>query len=147
MNTTPPMTIDADSVYIEVFYLTTDKHHKRYKEANDIRNHAQCGDINNNTWKLYDRVCEGIFCLKQLPGECSVGLILSHIYSKFQKNTGGTIELRAGTCTYPRRAAIGDIIAIDGMAYFIDLASTFTFVGSVEDLSSPSEIRGGYPDA
>ena len=131
------MTIDADSVYTEVFYLTTDKDHKRYKRATEIRNHAQCGDINNSTWELYDHICEGVFCLKQLPGECSVGLILSHIYSKFQMYSGGTIKFQAGVCTYPRRATVGDMIAIDNMAYFIDVASTFTFVGSVEDLSSP----------
>lgn len=135
----PPMTVNDDTVYVEVFYITTDASHDRFRKAEKIKSHAQCGEINAENWSLYDRVCEDVFSLENLPGECSIGVLLSHIYSKLQLRKDDELYFCSSDSQNPRKSDIGDIIAVDGYAYFIDVASTFTYVGKVEDLCTAAK--------
>ena len=140
MAANPPLTVNDDSVYIEIFYLMPDVSHDQYQLAQKINNEALCGEIDSSNWSLYTLICEGVFSLDKLPGECSIGVLLSHIYSKLQLQVDEDLHFSSDGCVNPRKADIGDIIAINGHAYFIDVASTFTYIGEVEDLnSSPSQ--------
>jgi|AntDeeMinimDraft_5_1070356.scaffolds.fasta_scaffold12339_2 hypothetical protein len=138
MNSSKPssFSFDGDSAEVEVYYTTYDTDHEGFELAREIRYAPATHNIGPEDWIAYDFGFGGTVDLSDLPGECSIGVLLSYLYARLQ---GGRSDDELGyDGTEHRSVSIGDLIVVDGSAYLVDKGHSFRHVGKIDNLRSGS---------
>lgn len=129
----------AATVEIEVHYSTMDPESEAFELARDIRAAADPDLVDEHSFAAaYDRVGGGTIDTDEWPFDpTDTRTILGHVWDRFQ---GGRVDNVLGyDGSETRSMMIGDIIVVDGFAFFVGPVTSFPGLGKVEYL------RGEYP--